>query len=388
MNLKDLTYGLIILIIPLILMLVLHRFYVYNTCHNNKECIKKKMLVDIDTVNNKLVTNINFMNSQPKEEHIDDVPQEEIEGFFGGFSDWLYNKVGGGATDKNMAVPGQDPVSPTNTLNPSALSEKAATGKDESIPRLNSKFPNEGVNDASNKDLLDSINQKRDTIKRFTSEKIDSSKDLNKIKNMNTQLQSEINTKLGNVNQEALQNNEVPTANNKVVPTANNKVVASNNIKSTPKQVNKLDQKILPKEVMSNQMSMFKECNFYSDKCPGGYNDFGSIGLSGMDKNVMLSCGNVENTKPGKAIARIKNNSLEEIIVLEKGHGYNPDKPPKVTIVGGKGNGAHCDAVIDDDGYLSLIKVVHPGNFYTETPNIIIEPPMMNSNCHFCCKLN
>ena len=58
------------------------------------------------------------------------------------------------------------------------------------------------------------------------------------------------------------------------------------------------------------------------------------------------------------------------------------------TIVGGKGNGGHAEAIVDDDGYLKLIKIIHPGNFYTETPNIIIEPPLMNSNCHFCCKTN
>ena len=82
----------------------------------------------------------------------------------------------------------------------------------------------------------------------------------------------------------------------------------------------------------------------------------------------------------------VKNNSIEEVIVLDKGHGYNPDKPPKITVVGGKGNGGHCESIVDDDGYLSLIKVIHPGNYYTETPNIIIESPLMNSNCHFCCK--
>ena len=140
-------------------------------------------------------------------------------------------------------------------------------------------------------------------------------------------------------------------------------------------------------ENKSNISSLFNKCNFYSDKCPEGYQDFGSIGLSGPEnKGMMLSCGNVENTKPGKAIARIKDNSIEEVVILDKGHGYNPLKPPKVEVVGGKGNGGQCEAVIDDEGYLSLIKIIHPGNYYTETPNIIIEPPLMNSNCHFCCK--
>ena len=93
-----------------------------------------------------------------------------------------------------------------------------------------------------------------------------------------------------------------------------------------------------------------------------------------------------QNTKPGKAIAKIKNHALDEVVIIDKGHGFNPQNPPKITIVGGKGNGAECESVIDDDGFLSLIKIKHPGNLYTETPNVIIEPPLMNSSCHFCCK--
>ncbi len=376
MNLKDFTYGLIVLIIPLILIVILHRFYVYHKCHNNKECIKKKILFDIDTVNNKLITNINMLKNNENKE-VENVPEEEIEGFFGGAFDWLYNKVGGGDTEKNMAVPnGQEPISPTNTLNPSSSALNSENPTKDIEPKLNTKIPNEGINDSSNKDLLDSINQKKDNIKRFTSEKIDNGNGINKLKSMNTELESEINKKLNSTNN--LNNNQ----------DRDNTVVPSNKVKSDNQELNKPVQKILKARENPMKMNMFKECNFYSDKCPSGYNDFGQIGLTGLEKNVMLSCGNVENTKPANAIAKIKNNSLEEVIVLDKGHGYNPEKPPKVTVVGGKGNGAHCDAVVDDDGYLTLIKIIHPGNFYTETPNIIIEPPLMNSNCHFCCKLN
>ena len=50
MNLKDFTYGLILLVIPLILILIIHRFYVYNKCHYNKECIKRKLTSDINNI--------------------------------------------------------------------------------------------------------------------------------------------------------------------------------------------------------------------------------------------------------------------------------------------------------------------------------------------------
>jgi hypothetical protein len=43
-------------------------------------------------------------------------------------------------------------------------------------------------------------------------------------------------------------------------------------------------------------------------------------------------------------------------------------------------------AVVDDNGYLKLIKVVNPGYNYTETPNVVIEAQSNDSNCHFCCK--
>lgn len=212
---------------------------------------------------------------------------------------------------------------------------------------------------------------------------------------MNSQLEKSIGNKtVSNFSPEVITdkkilksqvNPNIPKSSVKDIP---QKVMPSNQIDNKNQEVNKPQQKIIDNSLKGPSMSMFKECNFYSDKCPKGYNDFGSIGLSGLEKNVMLSCGNVENTKPAKAIAKIKNNSIEEVIVLDKGHGFNPDKPPKITVIGGKGNGAHCEAIIDDDGFLSLIKVIHPGNYYTETPNIMIEAPLMNSNCHFCCKLN
>ena len=375
MNLKDFTYGLILLIIPLILILVIHRFYIYNKCHYNKECIKKKITNDMNNINNKLL-NLNFYTNNSQEDNSD----EEIEGFFGGFGDWLYNNVGGGSTNNNMSVPNNNKLNPLNSINPPENLNNAVNSNNDINPKLNNKNVHEGIKDSSNDELLNSINQKKDNIKKFTNEKIDSSQDFNKLKNVNSRLEEEIKTKINNIKN-----------SNKLNDLSNNQL-EQNKLNDLPNKKEKKDE-IKEKNQQKNnleipRMNLFKECNFYSDKCPPGFNDFGSIGLSGLDKNVMLSCGNVENTKPAKAIARIKNNALEEIIILDKGHGYNPDKPPIVTVVGGKGNGAHAEAIIDDDGYLKLIKIIHPGNFYTETPNIIIEPPLMNSNCHFCCKTN
>ena len=106
-----------------------------------------------------------------------------------------------------------------------------------------------------------------------------------------------------------------------------------------------------------------------------------------MESNMTLTCGNVQNTKPASAIARIKNNSISEIVITNPGQGFNPSNPPNITIEGGKGNGAQVVGVIDEDGYLKIIKIVHPGYNYTETPNVIIANPLMNGACHLCCKM-
>jgi hypothetical protein len=101
----------------------------------------------------------------------------------------------------------------------------------------------------------------------------------------------------------------------------------------------------------------------------------------------MLTCGNVEETKPAHAIAKIKNNSIYDIYITDPGKGFNPDSPPKISIEGTKGHGASAEAVIDDNGELKLIKIINPGYNYTETPNILIDAPYMNSSCHLCCKI-
>jgi hypothetical protein len=128
-------------------------------------------------------------------------------------------------------------------------------------------------------------------------------------------------------------------------------------------------------------------CNFFNDKCPDDYQPLGNFSINGTGSNTVLACGNVDNVKPAKAIAIIKSNSIHEINIMDPGFGFNPNRPPKIYIEGGKGNGATAEAVIDDNGYLKLIKVIHPGYNYTETPNVIIDAPFMNSSCHLCCKL-
>lgn len=384
MNLKDFVYGLFILIIPLILILLLHRLYIANKCHNNKECIKKKMLIDIDSVTNKLVTNLNFIrnskvdtnnsnNSNNSNINNNTINNEEgIEEFFGGLSDWVYDK----------AFSPTDNASPTNNLHPPQDSIMAANNDNNNIvPQLNNSII-DNKQDASNTELLNSINNKNNTIKNIKNQKVTSS---NTISDINNTLKAEISKTKDNIQKFTP---EIITDEN-ILKQQVDPPIPANSYENKKNEIKKNSSPILKQKteiIKPKASSLFGECNFYSDKCPTGHSDFGTIGLTGLDKNVMLSCGNVENTKPATAIAKIKSNSLDEIIIVDKGHGFNPTKLPKVTVVGGKGNGALCEAVVDDNGFLSVIKIIHPGNFYTETPNIIIEPPLMNSSCHFCCK--
>ena len=127
-------------------------------------------------------------------------------------------------------------------------------------------------------------------------------------------------------------------------------------------------------------------CQFFNNKCPDDYTQLGNFSIQGLGSNLVLNCGNITDTKPAKAIAEIKNNSIYQIHIVDEGHGYIPTKAPKVRIEGGKGHGATAESVVDDDGYLKLVKIINPGYNYVETPNIIIDPPSADSACHLCCK--
>lgn len=129
------------------------------------------------------------------------------------------------------------------------------------------------------------------------------------------------------------------------------------------------------------------KCQFFSGKCPIGYNSMGDFSVEGVGSGMTLNCGNADNSdaKPAKAVAKIKDNSIYEIIVIDEGIGFDVANPPKITIEGGKGNGATAEAIVDDEGKLKIIKVIKPGYNYTETPQIIIENPNKNQSCHLCC---
>ena len=321
MNYKKFIIGLFLVVVLFLLLILSYKKYVYNHCNNDIQCLNKRLALNIDHFNNK-VKNV-----------IKEKPKEEIEGFFGGITDWL---TGTNAPPSNNISPGSLPNESLNSL------EKKIN---ETIP--SKKFPPEELNgnsddfkDADNSDILNDLNTNFKKNKTIIEKPI--------VKPMNN-----------NINKEA--------------------VFSKKELDKVPQKVDKVPPKV-------DMKSIFGSCQFFNDKCPDNYHQLGNFSIQGVSSNSILSCGNVQNTKPAKAVAQIKNNSIYEIHITDPGHGFNPDSSPKVTIEGGKGHGATAQAVIDDDGFLKLIKVINPGYNYIETPNVIIDAPFMNSSCHLCCK--
>ena len=333
MNYEDIIITTLLIFIPLALLVLCYRRYVYNYCKNDMKCLKEKLIFNLNDINNKL-KNSSLKNVNNTPTNIDKQNEyDNIEGFFGGMTSWF-----SGSAPTNL------PVSPGIVGNENlGLLEKKISDK----MKKSDKFPPTELNgnsddfkDSDNLDLLANINAKP------------VSKSLEKPFLINN-------------------NNPIPEA----------KFNDKNNNKET----------VLPKppsivEKKQNVKNLFESCQFFIDKCPDKYYPLGNFSIQGMGSSSILTCGNVQNTKPARAIAQIKNNSIYEIHITDQGHGFNPSSPPKISIEGGKGHGATAEAVVDDDGFLKLIKLINPGYNYSETPNILIDAPYMNSSCHLCCK--
>lgn len=333
MNYKNIIITTLLIFIPLALLVLCYRRYVYNYCQNDMKCLKEKLIFNLNNINNKIKTNalknIKNDNTIIEQENNDD----NIEGFFGGLGNWF-----SGSSPTNL------PVSPGIVGNENlGILEKKITDsmkKSDKFPPTDLNGNSDDFKDSDNLDLLANINSKP------------LSKSLEK---------------------------PFLTNNNNPIPEAKfNEKNKEKNI-TLPKAPSIIEKK-------QNIKDLLGTCQFFNDKCPDKYHPLGNFSIQGSSSNSILTCGNVQNTKPAHAIAQIKNNSVYEIHITDQGHGFNPSSPPKVSIEGGKGNSATAEAIVDDDGFLKLIKVKNPGYNYTETPNVLIDAPFMNSSCHLCCK--
>jgi len=365
MNNKNFIFGIFIITIPLILFILWYRNYVYNYCKNDMKCLKEKLIFNLDNLNNKLKkynkinedkiinnsnndnTNNDNTNNTNNTNNINNSNNDNIEGFFGGFGNWF-----SGSSPGNLQVsPGSLPNEDLSIL------EKKINDK----MTISNKFPPSDLNgniddfkDSDNSEILNSISSNSVKPSNKTNVQPNTNNSSNAIFDKNTQ---NTNFDLNNLN----------------------------NLKKIP---NILDsKKEIPPQVIQKPdiKSILGTCQFFNDKCPDKYHELGNFAIQGVGSGSILTCGNVQNTKPARAIAQIKNNSIHEIHITDPGHGFNPLSSPKVSIEGGKGHGATAEAIIDDDGFLKLIKVINPGYNYSETPNILIDAPFMNSSCHLCC---
>ena len=338
MDYKNFIIIILIILVPLILMILCYRNYVYQYCQNDMKCMKNRLLVNLYNFNDKLK---NKINSEKNENN--------IEGFFGGIGSWF-----SGGSPSNLPISGEG--APINEM---SLLEKKISDK----PIKSSSFPpkdDDEFKDSDNSDIL------------------------NIAKNPYTPPKANIPKQ---------EEKKVEIKENKVIPLQSSLGEASISQIQTPAKVPAnvpaKAQVPIPSPASSPSFNtLFGKCQFYNDSCPDKYKELGNFSIEGVGSNSILKCGNVENTKPARAVAEIKNKFIYEIHITDAGQGYNPIKPPKITIEGGKGHGATAEAIIDDDGNLKIIKVINPGYNYSETPNIMIDPPFMNSSCHLCCNID
>jgi hypothetical protein len=354
---KNIYIIIFLIFIPLLCLVLFYKYYI--NIYVLKQCNATRLETFTNKKESKEIKSINNKDTL-------------IEGFFGGLNNWFTTNVG------NM------PISP-GTLGDESLSilEKkiSAAKTSSSFPPTNSDLSgtSDDFKESNNKDLLGSINSKA-LEKPFLTQAKDNAVTINKegkfkdipidntVKPIFIPNDSEINIDI-----------------NKNQPEPNN-IVSPPTLTNDSTSVSEINSQKNPSESIKN---LFGSCQFFNDQCPKDYVPLGNFSVQGTNSSsYILNCGNVQNTSPAKVIAEIKNNSIYDIHIIDKGRGYAPAKPPKVTITGGGGGtGASAEAVIDDDGYLALIKITDKGHSYSETPNVLIDPPLNDSSCHLCCKI-
>lgn len=345
MDYQKFIFGLFLLIIPLIILVLFYKNYVYNYCKNDISCLKDKLINNL----NNLGTKIN--NKEESRKALIIASENE---HFSGIADWFMSS----------SSP-QLPISSSTTLEQKSLNalEKKIADK----AHISSTFPpSDEIPDLDNKEFLAKIDNKpylKDTNNESLSQAHYSSK--------NHQQSSDFLGKniVHPLVDKAVDNaSQIPNKLQQELPPPTPSIPTRVNIPSP-------DTKLSP----------FGKCNFFNDKCPNDHHPLGNFSIGGLGNNTILQCGKVQNGKNGAAVAIIRNNSIHDIHITDQGHGYNPSSPPKIIIEGGKGTGAKAEAIVDDNGFLKVINVKNPGYNYVDTPIITIDSPFINSSCHLCC---
>lgn len=334
MEVKNFIVMIILIAIPLILLVLCYRNYAYNYCKNDMKCLENKLTFNLSNLNEKL----KLLKKDIQQEETPKIKaDDQIEGFFSGLGSWF-----SGSAPSNLPIaPGTLPNEDLMTL------EKKINDKNGAIK--SSTFPPADVNGNSD-DFADSDNSE---LLGQTIKPVGKPYGVKPVSSASTESDP--------------------------IPIFDDELSSKKNSQSVPVPAKAVTKQASLKELLG-------KCQFFDGKCPDNYVELGNFSLHGVSSNSVLTCGNVQNTKPAKAVAQIKNNTVYEIHVLDQGHGFNPDSPPRVNIEGGNGHGATAEAFIDEGGYLKTIKIINPGYNYSETPNVLIDAPMMNSSCHLCCQ--
>ena len=335
MEVKNFIVMILLITIPLILLVLCYRSYAYNYCKNDMKCLENKLTFNLSNLNQKLkLLKKDIQKEETPKEETQPIEAEQIEGFFSGLGSWF-----SGSSPTNLPVsPGSLPNEDLMILE-KKINDKNSTIKSTTFPPVEVNGNSDDFSDSDNSELLE----------------------------------------------QTLKKNGKPYGGKPV-----SSFVPSSLLNNDEMSIKKDGEPApVPSKAVTKQASLKEllgKCQFFDGKCPDNYVELGNFSLHGVSSNSVLTCGNVQNTKPGKAVAQIKNNTVYEIHVLDQGHGFNPESPPRINIEGGNGHGATAEALIDESGFLKSIKIINPGYNYTETPNVLIDAPMMNSSCHLCCQ--
>ncbi|NDC83914.1 hypothetical protein EB093_09715, partial [bacterium] len=107
-----------------------------------------------------------------------------------------------------------------------------------------------------------------------------------------------------------------------------------------------------------------------------------NIGVEGGAQ--MFRCNGPDDGEQAEAVASIESGEIKKAFIVNGGKGYT--MAPKVTILGGGGDGAILETRINPTtGVVVEISVKDGGFGYHSTPTLQLETPGMSNQCYLCC---
>ena len=140
------------------------------------------------------------------------------------------------------------------------------------------------------------------------------------------------------------------------------------------------------KKIVKKNTTKTNLCKFISSQdnkiCNKEYPIFTGAKFSTGQNNISCNDTKIIIYK-ASGVASIKNNSVDNIEITNKGKNYKTK--PIVKIIGGGGKGAKAGAIIKN-GSVTKISILDKGSGYTSTPKVLISKPNFTLNCNLCCK--